>query len=134
MDFEEKKRGIAYPSKKVLGQYRQNVETSLHPIEVLIRTYDVAIDSLKKQDAQAARKALTELTLALNFHPKTPANVKEVAQGFYQIYKYCQSCIFRGKYDDAVKALQELRDAWEVSFRNRKTEHVNRVDAQWVSE
>jgi len=125
VEFEEKKRfGTNFPTRKVLAQYRKNVEVNLHPIELLIKTYDVAIASLNKQDGDAAMKAVNELILALNFQDSTPQSVREVASGFLRIYKFCRQCIIRRKYEEASKMLQDLRDTWNESFQKHRRENI----------
>jgi len=112
------------PAKAAANQYRSNAEAALSPVELLIKTYDVAIFSLRRKDVKKASDAITELVLALNFHKSAPPEVKEIASGFLNIYQYCRSCIRKNNLEDAANALQELRDAWSESFKRQRQEQL----------
>jgi len=118
------------PAKKILSQYLQNVEVNLSPVQILIKTYDLAIFSLKKNDIQVADKAITELILALNFHKSNPQNVKEIAMGFLNIYEHCRFCIRKNNIKEAADILQELRDAWFQSIQSQEQEKLRLLQEQ----
>jgi flagellin-specific chaperone FliS len=117
------------PARKVVSQYRQNVQVNLSPVEIIIKTYDAAIFSLRRKDILTADKAITELILALNFDKANPKSVSEVASGFLRIYEYCKLCIRKKKLEEAEKILQDLRDAWSQSLKKQKEERMNGFQA-----
>ncbi|MEK7263007.1 MAG: hypothetical protein AAB071_00670 [Bacteroidota bacterium] len=120
--YNTKKTFPNRPARVALSQYQNNAEVSLSPIERLIKTYDAAIFNLRRGDVQKSSDAITELVLALNFHKSAPANVKEIASGFLNIYEYCRACVRKNKLEAAANLLQELRDAWEESFKRQREE------------
>ena len=72
--------------------------------------YDLFIVSCKRGDVQKMSRVLIELMGALNF------DYEETATRLYRLYEYCQRCIFQKKYDEAIRIIQELRQAWAQTF------------------
>ncbi len=131
MEFGSTKKVLPFqPGNKAISQYRQNIEMNMSPVESLIKTYDAAIFNLRKRNIEAARKAITELILALNFKKDNPDNVKDIASGFLNTYNYCNSLIWKRKYDDAANVLQEIRDAWVESYKQQRQEHLRQLQEQ----
>jgi len=126
--YEESKVLPFQPAKRAVLQYQQNVEVNLSPVEILIKMYDAAIFSLQKKDTEKATKAINELILALNFNKSNPQNVREVAEGFLRIYEFCKICIKKNNLQDAINALQEIRNAWELSIQNQHLENTESLN------
>jgi flagellin-specific chaperone FliS len=90
--------------------YRNEQILNLSPVQVIDKLYTVAIQSCKKNDAQLARRAINELIVGLNFE------YEEISTGLYRLYEYCKDCVRKGKMDDAVVVLEDLRSTWAKAF------------------
>jgi flagellar protein FliS len=90
--------------------YKREHSLNLTPVEIILRLYDVALVSCKKNDFMLARKAINELIASLNF------DYREVSLGLFSLYDYSKRCIRENKIDEAVNTLQELRDTWAQAF------------------
>lgn len=90
--------------------YQKEHLLNLSPVQVVQKLYDVAIQGCKKKDYSLAQRALTELTVSLNF------DHEEMALGLYRLYDYSKRCIREGKTDEAIKILEELRSSWSQAF------------------
>ncbi len=78
--------------------------------KIILKMYDLFIVSNKRGDIQKMSRVLIELMGALNF------DYEETAVRLYRLYEYCQRCIFQRKYEEALKIIQGLRDAWAEAF------------------
>jgi len=90
--------------------YRQGYFANLSPVRVIDTLYGVAIQACKKKNVQLAHKAISELIISLNFEYGT------IALTLYQLYYYTQDCIRKGKMDEAIHVLDELRATWAQAF------------------
>ena len=95
---------------KALNQYRQNEILNASPTELILKLYDLAIVSIKKNDIAKANQVITELISALNFE------YQEVALGFFRLYRYCQQNLNQGNTQEPLMILQQLRDTWAKAF------------------
>jgi flagellar protein FliS len=99
---------MALPAQK--NEYLYNEIMNLSPVELILRIYDFAIVNCKRRDAEKANRALTELISALDF------DYKDISLPLFKLYHYCQNEIRKGKFDNAISILQELRDTWAKAF------------------
>ena len=90
--------------------YRREETMNLTPVEVIKKLYDVAIQGCKRNDPELAKRAITELTVGLNY------DYPDISVGLFRLYQYSKECIRHGKMDDAVYVLQELRATWVEAF------------------
>ncbi|GAB4380783.1 MAG: hypothetical protein Kow0042_31110 [Calditrichia bacterium] len=95
---------------KGISTYQQNQILNLSPTELILKLYDLAIVSMKKNDIIKANQAIVELIAALNF------DYQEVALGFFRLYRFCQNCLYEGKTDTALAIFEDLRTAWAKAF------------------
>lgn len=95
---------------KGVSTYQQNQISNLSPNELILKLYDLAIVSIKKDDTSKANLAITELIAALNF------DYQEISVGLFRLYRYCQNCLRRGDHQEPVKILEDLRKTWAVAF------------------
>lgn len=95
---------------KGISTYQQNQILNLNANELILKLYDLAILSIKKEDIKKANQAIAELIAALNF------DYQEVAMGLFRLYRYCQDCLYQKKYDDAINIMEELRNSWAQAF------------------
>jgi flagellin-specific chaperone FliS len=102
----------------IARKYLEEDIYTMSPVQLLVKVYDIAIDACQRQDKRLASKALVELISALNFE------YEEIAGRFFQLYKFCMSRVKAGKFDEARKVLQDLRNAWvEASKMNAVESH-----------
>jgi flagellin-specific chaperone FliS len=90
--------------------YRREEFMNLTPVEVVKKLYDVAIQGCKRNDPELAKRAISELAVGLNF------DYPDISVGLFRLYQYSKDCIRKGKMDDAVTVLQELRSTWVEAF------------------
>jgi flagellin-specific chaperone FliS len=93
-----------------LAIYKKEHYLNLQPVQVIEKLYDTAILGCKKNDSHLAQRAITELTVALNF------DHKEVSVGLFQLYQYCKTSIREGRHEEALSVLEELRAIWKEAF------------------
>jgi len=73
--------------------------------------YDVAIAACGKKDSIKAGKAVRELMNSLNFEHK------EIALTFFNVYRYINSCIVKGKFDESKQMLTDIKNTWDTSMK-----------------
>ncbi len=102
----------AYGGKKdgqVPGYLEQEV-LSWSKEKIILKMYDLFIVSNKRGDTTKMSRVLIELMGSLNFE------YEETATRLYRLYEYCQRLIFQKKQEEALKIIQELRNAWATAF------------------
>lgn len=97
-------------TRKGVKHYQHNEILNASPTELILKLYDLAIFSIRKGNFEKANRVLTELISALNF------DYREIALGFFRLYRYCQDQLYQGNSKMALMILQELRDAWAKAF------------------
>jgi len=97
-------------AKKGVKHYQYNEILNASPTELILKLYDLAIVSIKKGDYEKANRVLAELIAALDF------SYKEIALGFFRLYRYCQDQLYQGNGETPLTILQELRSAWAKAF------------------
>jgi flagellin-specific chaperone FliS len=83
-------------------------------VDLVIRTFDLALSGCNQGDATKTLKALTVLERSLNA-PAFP----ELANSLLGIYRYCQDLVLKGAFREAHSYLNALHDAW-VEVKRRK--------------
>lgn len=78
--------------------------------KLILKTYDFFIVSARRGDIVKMNKALLELMGALNFE------YPDVSTRLFRLYEYCQKCVVDKKIEEAIRIIQELRDAWAQAF------------------
>lgn len=84
---------IAFKSKNAFQGYKKNEIMGLTPVQMILKLYDYVIVNCKRRDEAKVKAGITQLIAALNF------DYKEVALGFFKIYRYCQDRARKGKFD-----------------------------------
>lgn len=79
--------------------------------KIILKMYDLFILSAKKKDVSKMNRIIVELMGALNF------DYEETATRLYRLYEYVQRLVFQKRYDDAIKIIQELRNAWNNAYQ-----------------
>ena len=83
---------------------------TMTPMELLVKIYDLAIVSCRRQDKERLSRCLVELIAALNFE------YKEIAVGLLQLYNFCLRNAKMGRFDQVEPIMIELRDAWQEAM------------------
>jgi len=76
-------------------------------VDLVIRTFEVAIAACNQRNSPKALKALTLLEQSLNTNA-----FPELATTLSRIYRYCRDLILKGAFREALGYLDVLRDAW----------------------
>jgi len=76
-------------------------------VDLVIRTFEVAVAACNQADAGKTLKALSVLEQSLNAHV-----FPELAQTLSRIYRYCRDLVLKGAFREARGYFEVLRDAW----------------------
>jgi flagellin-specific chaperone FliS len=102
---------IVVKSKSAFEGYKKNEVMGMTPVQMILKLYDYVIVNCKIHDAGKVNAGLTQLIAALNFE------YKDVALGFFKIYRYCQERARKGEFDEVIELIGELRSAWAQAFK-----------------
>ncbi len=94
-----------------VNAYRREQFLNLSPVEVILKLYDTAIISSKKNDNELARRAINELIAALNFE------YEDISVNLFGLYHYCKRCLRENRPSEAIMILEELRGTWAQAFK-----------------
>lgn len=83
------------------------------PIKLVVKLYDIAIQTSYREDDKKLREVLSTLIKGLNFD-------HEPAGQLYELYHYCQTLSREKKFGEIRNILEPLRDAWEEAA-NKQT-------------
>jgi flagellin-specific chaperone FliS len=97
-------------ASRAVNAYRREQVLNLSPVEVILKLYDTAIVSCKRNEHDLTRRVLNELIAALNFEHK------EISLGLYRLYDYCKRCLRENRPQETVMILEELRGVWAQAF------------------
>lgn len=87
-------------------RYLEEQISSLTPIQLVVKLYDIGIASCIRKDRVRLSKVLVELISALNFEHK------EISVGLFKLYNYCMRLAKEGDFEAVQPILEELREAW----------------------
>jgi flagellin-specific chaperone FliS len=90
--------------------YAATQTRAMTPLQAFLELYDIAIAACVAGDARKASAALVELIAALDFE------YEEIAGGFYRLYEYALREVKAGRFEPALKILNELRDTWRIAL------------------
>ncbi|MBP3191973.1 flagellar export chaperone FliS [Natronogracilivirga saccharolytica] len=89
-------------------QYQRQAVMNASPIKLVVKLYDLAIQSTYREDDKKLREILSTLIKGLNFD-------HQPADQLYSIYRYCQDLSREKKFEEIREILEPIRDAWEES-------------------
>ena len=89
------------------NQETQAIMDSDRPEVVVLKLYDIGIESCIKRDKIQVEKVLRTLTNSLNFE------YTEIANSFYELYQYALKVLKEENFDDILLIMKDLRAAWE---------------------
>jgi len=90
--------------------------TEASPQKLLLKIYDLAIQSYQKGDFARANRAVAELINSLNFADE---QAKEISFGLLRLYQFAQDQARKSNFNVSIKILQELRDTWSILFKEK---------------
>jgi len=102
---------VMYKPKKAFEGYKKNEIMGLTPVHLILKVFDYVIVNCKRRDLSKVLAGLTQLIAALNF------DYKEISLGFFRLYRYCQSEARKGKFEEVVNIIGELRSSWAQAFK-----------------
>jgi len=85
------------------------------PQQLILKIYDLAIISCRKENLVKANGSIQALANALNFENKEAA---KISIGLLRLYKFCQEKVRENNFNIVIKILSELREAWSKAFVN----------------
>ncbi len=97
-------------AKAALETYRREEFLHLTPEQVVHKLMTLGVQGCRKEDKTQAVRAVNALILALDF------KYGDVAMGFFRLYDYCKSCIYKSDFGSAITILDELRATWAEAF------------------
>lgn len=98
-------------------QVKEAVIDNERPEVVVLKLYDLGIESCIKEDKEQVKKVLKTLTDSLNF------DYTEIATSFYDLYQYALNVLDEDNFDDVLFIMKDLRSSWENV--------VNAKDGNW---
>ena len=95
------------PAPNALRLYQQQAVLSASPAELVDKLYGIGIAAAQTGDASRARRALVELTAALD-----PERGGEIAERLRGLYEFAIRAASEGDLGIVAELLSGLRDAW----------------------
>ena len=97
-------------AQRAINQYNQNSILNATPEELILKLYDLCLVCISKKDVKKASLVIAELIASLNF------DFHDEAMGLFRLYRFCQDCLFKEEYEDALSIMKELRETWAQAF------------------
>lgn len=95
------------PAPNPLRLYQQQAVLSASPAVLVDKLYGIGVSAAQKGDAARTRRALVELTAALDTE-----RGGELAESLRDLYDFSIRAATAGDLDVVVEILSGLRDAW----------------------
>lgn len=84
---------------------------SASPDQLISYIYDAGIAACKRKEREKASKAVLALMKSLNF------DYKEIATTFYNVYRYLNRLISKGKFEEAKDVFVDLKQTWSKAMK-----------------
>jgi flagellin-specific chaperone FliS len=84
---------------------------SASPQQLISYVYDAGITACASENRNEALRAVQVLINALDFEKK------EISMTFYNVYRYINYTITRGKFAEAKKNLEEIKATWNQAMK-----------------
>jgi flagellin-specific chaperone FliS len=93
--------------------YQQQSVKNASPLQLVVKMYDLAIQTSYREDKEKLQDILSTLISGLNFD-------HEPADQLFAIYRYCQEQTRKGNFEEIREILEPIRDSWqEAADQNR---------------
>ncbi len=99
---EQTNKGNPYLVQKIM---------SANPDQLISYIFDAAIAACGNNDSVKAGNAVRELTKSLNFE------YREMAVNFFNVYRYINNNLIKGKFDESRQMLVELKSSWDTAMK-----------------
>ncbi|MFP8488624.1 flagellar export chaperone FliS [Gracilimonas sp. Q87] len=86
--------------------YQQQAVKDSSPLQLVVKMYDLAIQSTYRKDGEKLRSIISTMISGLNFD-------HEPADQLFSLYHYCQNLSREGKFEEVREILEPLRDTWD---------------------
>jgi len=90
-------------------------QAELSPERVILRLYDMGIESCLERNKENVMKVLKELIAALNFE------YKEMSSSFYDLYQFATRLVENDQLNEVLPIFQGLRSSWEKLVTARES-------------
>lgn len=107
------RRAYGMTKKGSTGQVNGYLEQEVYqwsPEKLILKTYDLFIVACKREESEKMTNILRSLMAALDFE------YSEQSTRLFRMYEYCQECVRKRKYDEALTIIKELRATWAQAF------------------
>jgi len=84
---------------------------SASPDQLIAYIYEAGATACATKDRYKAARAVSALIQALNFE------YKETATTFFNVYRYLNRLIIKGRFDEARDVFVELKNTWSKAFK-----------------
>lgn len=92
--------------------YQKQSVMNASPLQLVVKMYDLVIQSTYREDDKKVRELLSALIQGLNFD-------YEPAGQLFELYRYCQDLSRKQKFDEIREILEPLRETWEEVALNK---------------
>lgn len=96
---------------KNMNPYLIQKVMSASPEQLIAYVYEAGVTACAKGDRAKAINAVSTLIKALNFEHK------EIATTFFNVYRYLNRLIYKGKLDEAKIIFSDLKQTWSKAYK-----------------
>lgn len=96
---------------KNMNPYLVQKVMSASPEQLIAYVYEAGITACARGDRAKAINAVSTLIKALNFEHK------ETAVTFFNVYRYLNRLIYKGKLDEAKTIFSDLKQNWSQAYK-----------------
>lgn len=86
--------------------YQRQAIMNASPLQVVVKMYDLVIQSTYREDGKRVRELLSTLISGLNFD-------HEPSDQLFALYQYCQRLSRQEKFEEIREILEPLRETWD---------------------
>jgi flagellin-specific chaperone FliS len=105
------KQNFNYKKAKNTNPYLVQKVMSASPEQLIAYVYEAGATACAKEDRFTASKAVSTLIQALNFE------YKETAVTFFNVYRYLNRLISKGKFEEAKTIFADLKQSWAKAYK-----------------
>ena len=103
---------VAYRQGNPYMAYKAQEILSMSPEQLVLKLYDYVIAACKGRDSKKASSGLAVLIDSLDFE------AGEMATGLFRLYRYAMEKVKTEHFDEALKVVGGLREAWTEAFKS----------------
>jgi flagellin-specific chaperone FliS len=93
-----------------IDSYKANQVAGASPAQLILLLYDHVIKCMKSSDMRGASKGIVELMSSLDL------DYNEISGRLFSLYEYCLDLVKKGRYDEAMKIMSDMRQTWAVAI------------------